>query len=130
MHTAKDFAPILWASIEAAGGDRDVLRRILGSKPKSDIILFHREVQRAWTNLWHEIDTAKPRLPAPWVRLSEDTLEDIFSYVVSQGAAYYDHILTSPEELRLDVTPSEVPFLGVPREVFIQHFGEEIDLQA
>ena len=103
------------------------MQQVLGEIPKVDVLNFHKEFRRALGGIWSTFD-ASGNLKQD-EDLSEDTLEDMFAYVVSGGRDYYDSIISHPDKIRYDVHPSEVPFLGVPRQVFLQRFGEEIDLQ-
>ena len=127
MKPSTGFSPLLWDVLKQALGDKAKLQGILDGLPKEEVLAFHRDFRRALHGLWSTLESGGHLKHDE--DLSEDTLEDMFAYVVSQGRDYYDDIISHPEKLRYDIHPSEVPFLGVPRQVFLQRFGEEIDLQ-
>jgi hypothetical protein len=129
MLNAAAFSSLLWELLDRANGKKEELKKLLSQLPREDLLDFHKEFLRALSNLWEGFDTAGSLEPRPGEHLSEDTLEDVFAYVVSKGRDYYDEIVNCPERLRRYVHPSEVPFLGLARQVFLERFGEEIDLQ-
>lgn len=127
MKASTEFSPLLWDVLGQAAGDKTKLQCLLDGMIREDVLKFHREFRRAQYCIWSTCEAVGGLKSDE--DLSEDTLEDMFAYVVSCGRDYFDAIVANPERLRYDVHPSEVPFIGVPRQVFLQRFGEEIDLQ-
>ena len=110
-----------WDIIERAGDSRDKLRSILSEMGKDEIYRFQDEFLEAAAQLRDE----------PFSDLiyasgeSEDGLDDISKWVVSQGRHYYDAVLANPESipLRIDGRSHEILY-GVADEVYLERFGE------
>ena len=116
-----DMSEWFWEIIERASRDRDKLRSILSVMPKEDINRFQREFLGAATQLRY----------GPFSDLvyasgdSEDGLDDISNWVVSQGRPYYESVYANPDTIPLGINPGNPQILyGVAGEVYEERFGE------
>lgn len=118
---------LLWRLIDQAKASAELLKVLLNSLSKKELIAFHNEFRRAVQNLWIAADDGDwYERYGPQQDMSDDTQQDILTFVVSQGAKYYADILAHPERLRWDIDPDEVPYLGLSSQVFWERFQEEI----
>ena len=129
MLAANNFSSLLWDTLNKVNGDEGLLRSILYSLSRDELIMYYKEFRRAMRALWDEFDANGQLRPGPGQTISEDTKEDIFACVVSHGRDYFDEIVAHPERIRADVEPDDVPFLGLPGQVFSDRFDDEITLQ-
>ena len=103
-----DISDWLWSVIASADHNRERLEWILGSMTQADLIRFHNEFQEAAVQLVDE--PFAEHLPAD---TSEDHLQDIAEWIVSQGKALFAAVWNNPEkiagiDLRRGVTYSSV----------------------
>lgn len=71
--------------------------------------------------------SAEPFLPYLNQRLSEDSLEDLFQWIVAQGRDYYMKILETPSSMPQEINRSS-PNLKIFSDaftVYVRRFGEE-----
>lgn len=103
-----DISDWFWSVIALADHSRERLESILGSMSQADLIRFHNEFQEAAAQLVDE--PLAEHLPAD---TSEEHLQDIAEWVVSQGKAFFTAVWNNPEkiaeiDLRRGVTYSSV----------------------
>jgi hypothetical protein len=113
-------SPWFWDIIQRAQGDRKRLRDILWALSREDVDRFTSEFAAAATELQGEpfTDYMDPEE-------SEDGMEDIANWVVSQGEAYYRSVFEDPSRTpeHIDVDdPSDLA--GVAEEVYYRRFGD------
>lgn len=107
-----------WNIISEAALDREKLRNILKDMDREDIIEFQSIFVDFSVELQDEPYT-------DYMEESEDGIEDIANWVVSNGKEYYNKIIENPNSIPYSVEDrlNEVLF-GVADEVFVDRFGE------
>ncbi|MGJ1264708.1 DUF4240 domain-containing protein [Sphingobacterium spiritivorum] len=107
-----------WSLIKKANLDRDTLRGLLANFSKDDLIKFQEEF----------IDASVELQEAPftdYMEESEDGVEDIANWIVSNGKAFYFHILNNPGETPNNVNDFTDQILyGIADEVCVEKYGE------
>lgn len=128
---ANQFSDEMWDLLEQCGQEEGALRTKLATMPRDSIVALYKEFYRAMRSLWDRLDASDffDLAPSAEEQISEDGKQDIYSFVVSNGRDYYNHISSHPEDLRTNVDPGDVPFVWVPGEVFWDRFNEEISDQ-
>ena len=114
-----------WRIVDEAGRDRGRLRALLESMPREDVIRFDRAFRDAAMAL------TEPPYSDHMGDLSEDGVQDVTEWVVSQGKAFYSEVWAHPERIpaQLDGPPSRIgSFSGVADNVFSDRFDEVIPL--
>ncbi|MBP1991469.1 DUF4240 domain-containing protein [Paenibacillus eucommiae] len=107
-----------WSIIAMAATNRQKLKEILSTFNKKDIIKFQEQFLDASIELQDE-----PYLA--FMEQSEDGVEDIANWIVSNGRNYYDHILNNPEEIPYSVNDvTDQILFGVADEVCYEIYGE------
>ena len=113
-----------WAIIDSCSSDRDSLRKQLADLPKEQVLRFcwnYQEAVGQIATLYHEL-----------THFSEDTDEDICSWVVAQGEDAFVKVWDDAED---EITNPKSPYgqiqadpglLGTALEVYKQRFGEEV----
>ncbi|MGE8526093.1 DUF4240 domain-containing protein [Chryseobacterium rhizosphaerae] len=107
-----------WSIIGKADLNRDKLKEILTGFSKEEIIKFQEEFVDASVELQDEpfID---------YMEESEDGVEDIANWVVSNGKELYFQIMGNPEEIPRSVNDvTEQILYGVADEVCVEKYGE------
>lgn len=107
-----------WSIIGRADLNRDKLKEILNDFSKEEIIKFQEEFVDASVELQDEpfID---------YMEESEDGVEDIANWVVSNGKELYFQIMENPEEIPHSVNDvTEQILYGVADEVCVEKYGE------
>ncbi|MDR6528786.1 hypothetical protein J2787_004225 [Chryseobacterium rhizosphaerae] len=107
-----------WSIIGKADLNRDKLKEILTGFSKEEIIKFQEEFVDASVELQDEpfID---------YMEESEDGVEDIANWVVSNGKELYFQIMDNPEEIPHSVNDvTEQILYGVADEVCVEKYGE------
>ncbi|GEN66333.1 MULTISPECIES: DUF4240 domain-containing protein [Chryseobacterium] len=107
-----------WSIIGRADLNRDKLKEILTGFSKEEIIKFQEEFVDASVELQDEpfID---------YMEESEDGVEDIANWVVSNGKELYFQIMDNPEEIPHSVNDvTEQILYGVADEVCVEKYGE------
>lgn len=107
-----------WSIIGRADLNRDKLKEILTGFSKEEIIKFQEEFVDASVELQDEpfID---------YMEESEDGVEDIANWVVSNGKELYFQIMNNPEEIPHSVNDvTEQILYGVADEVCVEKYGE------
>lgn len=107
-----------WFIIERADLSRDKLKKILTNLSKEEIIKFQEEF----------VDASVELQDAPFIDYmeeSEDGVEDIANWVVSNGKAFYFQIVRNPKEIPHNVIDLTSQILyGVADEVCVEKYGE------
>lgn len=113
-----------WDIIERADQDRDRLRAILTALDKDGVYRF----QDTFVELSTELQDEPHRMYLDEDE-SEDGLEDIAHWVVSQGRAKYQEVLDQPELMpgHVDV-PASADLFQVGYDVYFERFGEDLDV--
>jgi hypothetical protein len=111
-----------WEAIEQANKDRNCLERILIEKDKNIICKFSEEFETLAVAL-----TDDRFLNFMEKELSEDNIEDICNWIVSQGKDYYISIYNHPELMPKyqDIQFKEI-LVGVAGIVYEDKFDEEL----
>lgn len=107
-----------WNLVGRADGSEGKLRDLLAALSRDDLIRFAREFELAAVEL-----TCEP-FTRYMIGQSEDGIEDIARWIVSQGREAYEHVIARPE-----LTPAEVPsepssLHGVAQSVFDSRYDE------
>jgi hypothetical protein len=113
-------SPWFWDIIERAQHDPKRLRDILWALSRDDVDRFKSEFDAAATELQDEpfTDYMDPEE-------SEDGVEDIASWVVSQGEAFYRSVFEDPSRTPEHIDVDDASDLtGVAEEVYYQRFGD------
>ncbi|MEK3917223.1 DUF4240 domain-containing protein [Paenibacillus sp. FSL H7-0331] len=107
-----------WSIISVSAINRQKLKEILSAFSKEDIIKFQEQFLDASIELQDE-----PYLA--FMEQSEDGVEDIANWIVSNGKTFYNHILNNPEEIPHSVNNVTDQILyGVADEVCYEIYGE------
>ncbi len=115
-------SPWFWAIIDSAHADRAALRGALLHLSKGDIRRFQEEFVECAGEL-----TCEPFMA--FVEESEDGLDDVAEWVVSQGRAKYLSVIESPSSIPHSVSGMGRAILsGVAYEVYEELFGEGLDI--
>jgi hypothetical protein len=113
-----------WRTVDAAGRDRERLRAALMLMTKDEIDQFQDIFVEMAVELRGEPYTFHV---APGE--SEDGLEDISNWVVSQGREQYEAVLGDPGLMPAEVDVDDPTILfPVAFDVHWQRFGEELDV--
>lgn len=108
-----------WDVIERAQRSQVCLEEILRNLRKDELIRFDHEFHQAACLL---ADTPYTNhLPG----YSEDSLDDLTQWIVSQGRAYYLQVRDHPETMPQDADWNTT-FMGIAGEVFWERFKEDI----
>ncbi|HEX7305811.1 DUF4240 domain-containing protein [Lentzea sp.] len=113
-----------WDVVRQAGRSRDRLRAALARLDRAEIHRFQDIFVELATELQDEPYTAHVDADE-----SEDGVEDIANWVVSQGCATYEQVLGNPRLMpsHVDVGAPDNLF-SVAYEVFFERFGEPLDV--
>lgn len=118
MITEEDKIIWFWNIIAKSGLRREKLKDILMKLDRKDILVFQTLFVDFSVELQDEpyIDNMEE---------SEDGIEDIANWIVSNGKEYYNKILSNPDLVPYSVEDrlNEVLY-GVADEVFVERFGE------
>ena len=107
-----------WNIIEQAAKDEEKLYSILSELRKKDILEFQTMFVDFSVELQDEPYT-------DYMEESEDGIEDIANWIVSNGKEYYEMILENPKKTPHSVEDKVHEILyGVADEVFLELFGE------
>lgn len=109
-----------WNIINQASRSRENLRNFLSTMEKEELIRFEDEFLEASAQLNDD-----PYLQYTDPDESEDGVEDIINWVVSQGKDLYTKILNNPQLIPKEIDNSH-NLHGVAGEVYWEKFGEEI----
>lgn len=107
-----------WAMIDAARGSREMLEAKLYKLEKEEIIRFHHEFLDAAVEL-----TDGPFLEQLDESTSEDTLQDLAEWVVSQGKQFYIEVWKDPRRIADIDLRKGVTYSSVADNVFWERFG-------
>jgi hypothetical protein len=115
------FSAWFWRIIDQAQSNRNQLRDMLKTMSREDVIRFHHEFK----------DAAVQLTDSPFIDymsdLSEDGIQDIAEWIVSQGRDYYSEIWTHPERIPNEIEHGTLStFSGVADDVFWDRFREPI----
>lgn len=107
-----------WDIVNESDQDENKLREILTGMDKNDIYRFQDLFVEAAVELRYEPFTN-------FTESSEDGIEDISNWVVSQGKAYYAEILKHPERIPYSVEDRiNESIAHVADEVYFDKYGE------
>lgn len=109
-----------WDIVHRAEKSRPKLRELLTNMTKEEVYRFQKEFVEASVELQTEpfID---------YMAESEDGVEDVSHWVVSQGKSYYLRVWSRPEIVPAEVEENDPEILyGVAAEVYRERFGESI----
>ncbi|WP_068984544.1 MULTISPECIES: DUF4240 domain-containing protein [Lysinibacillus] len=107
-----------WEIVNESDQDENKLREILTGMDKNDIYRFQDFFVEAAVELRYEPFTN-------FTESSEDGIEDISNWVVSQGKAYYAEILKHPERIPYSVEDrTNESIAHVADEVYFDKYGE------
>lgn len=107
-----------WDIVNESDQDENKLREILTEMDKNDIYRFQDLFVEAAVELRYEPFTN-------FTESSEDGIEDISNWVVSQGKAYYAEILKHPERIPYSVEDrTNENIAHVADEVYFDKYGE------
>lgn len=107
-----------WDIVNESDQDENKLREILTGMDKNDIYRFQDLFVEAAVELRYEPFTN-------FTESSEDGIEDISNWVVSQGKAYYAEILKHPERIPYSVEDRTNEIIAhVADEVYFDKYGE------
>ena len=111
-----------WEIVKNASKNREKLESILLEKDKNDICDFAKEFDEAAVAL-----TDSRFLNCMEDQLSEDNIEDICNWIVSQGEKYYENIYNYPDLMPKyqDIQFHEI-LIGVAGNVYEDKFDEEL----
>ena len=113
-----------WRTVDAAGRDRERLRAALMAMTKEEVHRFQDIFVEMAVELRGEPHTFHV---APGV--SEDGLEDISNWVVSQGRKQYEAVLADPSLMPAEVEVDDPTILfPVAFDVYWERFGEDLDV--
>ncbi len=113
-----------WDTIRRAAGSRDTLRDIMTQASQEEVLAFAEDFTEAATQLKDE-----PFLQYVGPNTSEDGMDDIANWVVSQGKEAYTQVWQHPETIpkHIDVgDPANLYY--VAESVYYKRFGEMPDL--
>lgn len=107
-----------WDVLAQANNSRDTLRRVLTRLGREEILRFAREFEYAAAELTIE----------PYTRYmeynSDDDVEDVAKWVVSQGKQYYERVIQNPELTPICFPGGDTMLDGVAQEVFHEKHDE------
>ncbi|MGE7953536.1 DUF4240 domain-containing protein [Lysinibacillus xylanilyticus] len=107
-----------WDIVNESDQDVNKLQEILTGMDKNDIYRFQDLFVEAAVELRYEPFTN-------FTESSEDGIEDISNWVVSQGKAYYAEILKHPERIPYSVEDRTNEIIAhVADEVYFDKYGE------
>ncbi len=113
-----------WRTVDATGRDRERLRTALMWMTKEEVHQFQDIFIEMAVELRGEPYTFHV---APGE--SEDGLEDISNWVVSQGRKQYEAVLADPSLMPAEIEVNDPTILfPVAFDVYWQRFGEELDV--
>jgi len=113
-----------WEKIEQVSGSRDRLRGMLQQFTRDEIYKFQDVFGELTTELQDE-----PYSLYLGPDESEDGLEDIANWVVSQGKARYEYVLAEPSLMPPHVDVDDPANLSyVAYEVYHDRFGEPLNV--
>ena len=110
-----------WSIIYQTQGSKEVLRTILFKMTKEEIHRFFLEVRSAANSLYQDLFIQNLRY------ISEDGLEDLTWWVVTQGKEYYYSVWKNPKTFPESKPRKSVSFLGVADDIYEEKFGESIN---
>jgi TFIIF-interacting CTD phosphatase-like protein len=107
-----------WSIIERAKKDPERLRAILSEISEEEIVRFHED----WVTTTAELKS-EPFLEH--MVESEDAIDDVADWVVSQGRKRYERVLKKPSSIPQEVDEDdETNLAGIAAEVFDERFGK------
>lgn len=113
-----------WRVVDSAARSRDRLRGLLMSPVMDDVYKFQDIFLEMAVELRDEPYTFHVH-PGE----SEDGVEDISNWVVSQGRVYYEAVVREPSRIPPEVAIDDPANLfGVASEVYFSRFGKPLDL--
>ncbi|EYF05643.1 DUF4240 domain-containing protein [Chondromyces apiculatus] len=117
-----DISEWFWTLIRKAGKNRETLRALLSTLSRDEIHRFHREFEDASVELQTD-----PFLQHIDEDESEDGVEDIANWVVSQGFEVYQDVWDHPSHIppHVDVGNRE-DLYGIAGEVYAARFSQSI----
>jgi hypothetical protein len=109
-----------WQRIEDAGRDAQKFKDSLRGLSEKEI----REVYEQYQGLSQSlISNGFDRFPAELKEEATETLEEIANWVITQGRAYYEDVLTHPEKFPLEREIRRPIFAGAIIQVYTSKFG-------
>ncbi len=110
-----------WEIIAQAEHNAETLADLLRAMSREEMIHFHDQFQEAAVQLEDEF-FLESRGDGP----SEDTMQDIAAWVVSQGKPFYSEVWNDPPRIA-NVDPSQgVTYFSVADNVFWERFGSAV----
>jgi len=120
--TPDDISPWFWGVVAKANKSRDKLQEMLHEMNREDIIRFQNEFQEAAIQLADE-----PFIEYMDEGISEDGVQDVAEWVVSQGKEFYSDVWDNPENVPETVEAGDSStFSSVADNVFWDRFNEAI----
>ena len=117
-----DISEWFWTLINKADHKRDRLEAMLWEMTRQDIIRFHNEFQEAAVQLADE-----PFICHMDEGLSEDGVQDVAEWVVSQGKGLYSDVWENPHHVPGRIEPgTTTTFSSIADNVFWDRFNESI----
>jgi hypothetical protein len=110
-----------WAIIDDAKGSREALESRLNHLKKDDVTRFQNEFLDAAAQLSDE-----PFLVHLDDDTSEDTMQDVAEWVVSQGKQFYVDVWNTPARIASVDVRRGVTYSGVADNVFWKRFGTSV----
>ena len=112
-----------WNIIQRAEKDQVKLKEILTTLSRDEVRRFQEEFVDASAELQGEPFTDY------MIKGSEDSVEDVSHWVVSQGREYYEEILEDPEKIPESVEEDDSSILyAVAPKVYRERFGDILDV--
>jgi hypothetical protein len=116
-----DSSDWFWGIVERAQKDRTTLDRILRGLERKDLIRFQHHFEET------SLDLQGPRFTDLLPDLSEDGIQDIADWVVTQGRAFYEQVQADPKRMPTTRAGGALAtFSGVADNVFYERFNERI----
>ena len=112
-----------WDIVGRANKSQDTLEEILGAMSMEEVRRFQEEFVDASAEIQAEPFTDH------MIKGSEDSVEDVAHWVVSQGREYFLRIWNNPEQIPFSVEEADASNLySVAPKVYYERFGETIDV--
>lgn len=112
-----------WSTIAEANRSRDRLREILLTYSEDELVWFHEQFVITTAELKGE-----PFLE--YMVGSEDGVDDVADWVVSQGREYYKSVLDDPSSIPYDVEDDEEDssLAGVASDIYYERYGKIFEM--
>ena len=105
-----------WSIIDRAHQYRDAMRPLLEPLAQRDLLMFYRFFMEYGSDLRDELPE----------REESDSQEELASWVVAQGKAFYDEVYEHPDTFPEQQGPAGRGFRGMIANVYRDRFGEEV----